>query len=124
MGSEIEKLRALLEAATKGPWEVDGDANGDTWGRSGSIFVGHNESNDDAALIVAAVAALPALLDVCEAAAELMAVLWKYARPKGTVTLPSSLGVIGGELVAAIKRMGYALEKLHGEGFCDTEVDE
>ena len=71
MGSEIEKLRALLEAATKGPWEVDGDANGDTWGRSGSIFVGHNESKDDAALIVAAVNALPALLDVCEAAAEL-----------------------------------------------------
>ena len=79
MGSEIEKLRALLASATPGPWHVGTEgmriAKMDDYAGT-SVRVNLSKGRDpraedsslDAALIVAAVNALPALLDVCEAA--------------------------------------------------------
>ena len=89
MGSEIEKLRALLASATPGPWghtahEVEGDSpcggencpfeddhgEGETHGFIiASCDVDYEtDRENDAALIVAAVNHLGRLLDVCEAA--------------------------------------------------------
>ena len=87
--SEIERLRALLAEATPGPWEADdtsdwtNDSYGDEEGKpptSGwfrNCGVGKVDAGDystltfaDAALIAAAVNALPALLEVAEVAAE------------------------------------------------------
>jgi hypothetical protein len=76
----IERLRELLARATPGPWKSqDHQHQADlmTWysvekanGMRGQVarVMSHVRGKADAALIVAAVNALPALLDVCEAA--------------------------------------------------------
>ena len=78
-----DRLRALLAEATPGPWDVD-DIHPDhcaqsPWGHKtvtfgpGSVALALMSPEDQptAALIVAAVNALPALLDVVEAARSL-----------------------------------------------------
>lgn len=63
----IKELRAKLEAATPGPWRAlpNGVFGGPTMPRKVGIVYW-----DDAALIVSAINALPALLAVVEAALE------------------------------------------------------
>lgn len=80
MTIDTEKLRALLAAATPGPWRagtvetwnVYADPNGDVMapglGRVVAQMNRHYPHSNDAALIAAAVNALPELLDALEAA--------------------------------------------------------
>jgi hypothetical protein len=67
---KIAELRRLLADATPGPWEIDDDGlDRGIWGRSGSVVVATQiEDGQDAALIAAAVSALPELLDAAERA--------------------------------------------------------
>lgn len=68
--AEIKNLRDLMRAATPGPWVLEGKelsklvSNGEVWVEA---VVAHNyQESNDAALIVAAVNALPGLLDEVE----------------------------------------------------------
>ena len=66
----VIRLRAILDAATPPPWNT-----------------GHTsitEYDENALLIVAAVNALPALLDVAEAAKEVVALLGEQKHLRGT----------------------------------------
>lgn len=74
MTDTIQRLRELMVNATPGPWNVDacGDA-ADIWSEHGKVAISLNASSycmrtHDAALIVAAINALPAMIEVCEAA--------------------------------------------------------
>lgn len=117
----IEELHKLLEAATPGPWvqtqEIDGIFSGrQTVIKAGSddspafpyrrvVTVGqtrqhfHIEAEDNVALIAAMHAALPALLDIAEA-----------ARP-----LVDHVGEDPGEWDAAEERLAAALARLEGD---------
>ena len=151
-----DQLRALLAEATPGPWtesgrDVDHDRfvaegknPGDVAGLGCEIegppdgwLRGQFHRHADAALIVAAVNALPALFDVVEAAAETLPVL-EYAAvqarytfdplvrdgyaggssrhremvEKGIAGTPSALTI---QLEAAVLRLRAALAKLDGE---------
>jgi hypothetical protein len=98
------ELRALLAKATKGPWveeREDGwmqeyprntaircewksaDASGAVGREIARMSGVHGQTSADAALIVAAVNALPALLDVVEAAAVLDNALHPTPRSRG-----------------------------------------
>lgn len=66
----LDKLRALCDAATPGPWEVDGSGiyskvihkdYGRPWLVSGQVYP------NDGDFIAAARTALPALIELCEA---------------------------------------------------------
>lgn len=75
MPADLTALRSLLSAATAGEWDTDGKydvgaggrhvASADAYDGSGRIYP---DSFANAALIAAAVSALPALLDRLEAA--------------------------------------------------------
>jgi hypothetical protein len=64
----VERLRGLLEKGTPGPWRVLGETH--QIGAAYDWWVGPPARETDADLIVAAVNALPALLDVVEVAQE------------------------------------------------------
>ena len=77
--TSLVSLRAALYKATPGPWETRFEAESDgsgVWGIDGIVetggydgmFKGGIDNDADAALIVAAVNALPALLDIAQAA--------------------------------------------------------
>ena len=77
--TSLVSLRAALNKATPGPWETRFEAESDgsgVWGIDGIVetggydgmFKGGIDNDADAALIVAAVNALPALLDIAQAA--------------------------------------------------------
>jgi hypothetical protein len=76
MNDDVSRLRELLAKGTRGPWRIGLEGDNTGWPES-SVWsaeddcVGEcyrNASEADAALIVAAVNALPKLLDVVEAA--------------------------------------------------------
>lgn len=99
----VEQLRALLAKATPGPWgrHVVGDF-GHVWLVSGpdDAFVAEKIGPNDAELIAAMHAALPALLDVAEAAGDF------FSLSKGG----SCTGFCNG--VCAQHRLQMALAKL------------
>lgn len=74
--TDIKNLRALLAAATPGPWDVETQTENLSMLWGGAIrydeHVCSELSEQDASLIAAAVNALPALLDEVEA-------LWRVA---------------------------------------------
>lgn len=134
------ELRALLEKATPGPWghtahEVEGDSpcggencpfeddhgEGETHGFViASCDVDYEtDRENDAALIVAAVNALPALLDVCEAASAHRAAsqaLAAYVEEHGDEDYddPAFLSLCADEEGASLD-IGAALSRLGGE---------
>lgn len=69
MADTIEALRRKLEAATRGPWQWSTDGGiVDVTSADGSCIAEDLRSEPNAALIVSAINALPALLAVAEAA--------------------------------------------------------
>ena len=62
---DIDRLRALANAATPGPWE---DSNGDLWSDTFGFLSRDELENADAKFIAAMRNALPALLDTVELA--------------------------------------------------------
>lgn len=109
VSARLEELRQLREAGTPGPWRYDGGwptirAEASTY--YGEFIAEVHKSNHgpepaqdrpNAALIVAAVNALPALLDIAEAAAAHI-----EADPNGSMTENE-------------KRMADALDRLNTE---------
>jgi len=109
--STIDKLRALLKAASPGPWTrtpppnskherfMVWDANGDKAAEMGFCV----EPEGNAALIAATINALPRLLDVVEAAKHV-----QDSRDGGWQ--------VGGEWYDALENMKHALDALEGGG--------
>lgn len=125
----VAELRRLLRAASDRPWVYEGDmgayGSGDIftavpppgWGATKAVAIDHegmvgSVEAADAALIVEAVNALPALLTIAEAAAEMDA--WNYGEIPGRDALDETWAAIA-------ERLRAALATLEGAGSGGTE---
>jgi hypothetical protein len=108
----VDKLRALREAATPGPWKTDRCTSGGRLlirGDTGTHVQSHLQvvPSEDAFLIVALVNAAPQIEALIEAAEKQQMALRESTNPQGSNVYPQVL--LDRELIAALAALKEAL---------------